>query len=307
MKRAIIIGNGFDLALGAKTSFNNFLESPQFLNISQENSLVQFYNQEIGRDENWSDLEGSLEEWEAWLNTRDHKAEAAYKRSAHDRIREDFFEMQEAIRVFIRCNRLQLRTRDNRELEDLVSAWYSTPKVMVYSFNYTSTFHEYLGFVAAVRGFKPTFDIQYMHGTVDDNNAVFGTTEHALSNEFKFAAKVVSVESQPSFKSLLKDSTDIEIFGHSLGKSDWNYFNYLFERCLEMKDSAPRVRIYTKSREDIATIRTNISNMRKGLFSDLTNNGLQPEIFASSEIFERRNGKFSPLLDLIQDGKEIIA
>ena len=61
--KIIIIGNGFDLSLGLKTSYKDFIESDSFtLLLKKENSLTIYLNgkQEIN---NWVDIEKELTEY----------------------------------------------------------------------------------------------------------------------------------------------------------------------------------------------------------------------------------------------------
>ena len=62
-EKIVIIGNGFDLSLGLKTSYKDFIESDSFtLLLKKENSLTIYLNgkQEIN---NWVDIEKELTEY----------------------------------------------------------------------------------------------------------------------------------------------------------------------------------------------------------------------------------------------------
>lgn len=41
MSNILFIGNGFDLSLGLKTSYHDFIKSPEFANYSNNNKLFK--------------------------------------------------------------------------------------------------------------------------------------------------------------------------------------------------------------------------------------------------------------------------
>ena len=62
MSKILIIGNGFDLNLGLKTSYSDFLASDEFLELSEDSSnlLVSYLNEQAKssrKDRLWVDIE----------------------------------------------------------------------------------------------------------------------------------------------------------------------------------------------------------------------------------------------------------
>ena len=57
MDNVIVLGNGFDIDLGLKTSFKRFVESFEFLSISDIPLIKKIKERSV---ENWYDLEGLL-------------------------------------------------------------------------------------------------------------------------------------------------------------------------------------------------------------------------------------------------------
>lgn len=288
MKRAVIIGNGFDLAIGAKTAFTDFLKSDDYRRIPSNNSLKRFYDEQKTQKENWSDLEGSLKDWPIWLKDARDKMSHGFKKGALARVREDFAEVQNAIHSFISVSDLGRFDNERTGITKLLKAWYKDSEVLLYNFNYTSNYSEYLAWCTEKERLTINSRIEHVHGTVAQRNVTFGTTEAELPEDFKFAAKVVAAAEIPDFDSLLLNTREIEIFGHSLGRSDWNYFGYLFSKILEAGNDAPKVRIYTWDSQSAQRIRENMANMKQGLLSDLRNQGRAPKFLLVEELFRNR-------------------
>jgi len=57
--RLLIIGNGFDLDLGLKTSYSDFIESDNFKSIAHKYQLLNFLSEKF-HTEKWIDLENFL-------------------------------------------------------------------------------------------------------------------------------------------------------------------------------------------------------------------------------------------------------
>ena len=62
-----IIGNGFDLNLGLKTSYQDFLQSTCLEKINPQNSLAKHFSNQK-QLKNWVDVEESIEEITIWNN-----------------------------------------------------------------------------------------------------------------------------------------------------------------------------------------------------------------------------------------------
>ena len=60
MSRLLVIGNGFDLSFGLKTSYSHFVESSQFQQLLSNKSLLASRIQESKIKNNWVDLETEL-------------------------------------------------------------------------------------------------------------------------------------------------------------------------------------------------------------------------------------------------------
>ncbi len=66
MNKILIIGNGFDLNLGLKTSYKEFVESNEFKNLIRNNDLAR-YLQSVQNNQNWVDIEHELKKYANYL------------------------------------------------------------------------------------------------------------------------------------------------------------------------------------------------------------------------------------------------
>jgi hypothetical protein len=77
--KIIIIGNGFDLNLGLKTSYQNFIESNYFISLLKENNTLAIYLNEKQGINNWVDIEKELTEYSKQIQDDKSKVKNDFK------------------------------------------------------------------------------------------------------------------------------------------------------------------------------------------------------------------------------------
>ena len=58
-----ILGNGFDLGLGFKTSYGDFMKSKEFLDFRESTYLGEYLYKEQNKNKTWIDIEKELSKY----------------------------------------------------------------------------------------------------------------------------------------------------------------------------------------------------------------------------------------------------
>lgn len=241
--KLVIIGNGFDLAHGLKTSYTDFIKTIT-AELIKENS--RFYHVLIENNKflNWVDIES---EYYRQL-TKIYK-DAIY----YDYYNSDKSSLLELNRHFnFLKNRLETYLAQvdysvvNQHINNLFQLSYSVgfdsetgnKKVHFLNFNYTNTLDKYIGKYL-------NHEVNYIHGQLNNpaNPIIFGygdeTDEYYKKfedlniNEFLAHFKSFGYFRTPNYRNLLSfinsERYDVEILGHSCGLSDRVMLSTIFE------------------------------------------------------------------------------
>lgn len=254
MSTVLIVGNGFDLNLGLKTSYDEFFESNFFPDDSGNTKLVEMCLDPEGGFEppltevsvfdylrgyknlhNWCDIERALGELPGLLKRKEKHGIYISK--------ESFDQLHIAFANYLRSvldegyrnldpGRFAYRLAQALDLDDLV----------VYNFNYTDSLEH----------INPRYKglVNYVHGSLADNSIIFGVEDKLkVPKYYNFLLKSFS----PFYRSHkvrqdLKNSYHIIFFGHSLSKADYHYFETFFHNLTDSRIdlSNRKVTIFTK-------------------------------------------------------------
>lgn len=278
-KVLLIIGNGFDLDLGLKTSYGDFLRSDFFTNncegqnvsvgnLSNPNFHVNIFDY-LDKQKNikgWIDLETEL----ANLASRRVKSAIPDKSLAHASEKENFtfqklrISLAEYLKT-ISYNDLNVHSYSLRILSLLNSMGNSE----ILSFNYTD-----------INQLAPYINeriidipISYLHGNLgignDETSIILGFQDDIeIDDSFCFMIKSHSPYYRSyNIKSKLDQADEVIFFGHSLGTTDYPYFADFFTKQCQPKNDEEKiiVRIFTKderSRQDILIQLRNMNQRR---------------------------------------------
>lgn len=242
-----IIGNGFDLDLGLKTSYSNFMESNDFNNLIQPASdctfakhLFKNYNPES----KWMDIENELK---IYINNVYSKSGIAFKR--------EFQFLKSALVNYlhseIRNNQINYDSNAARICNKILEDIKNNIEVRIINFNYTQTVPLVVKKINSNRGSRSvdTEKIKYYnpHGSIQ-NGIVFGIEDGALiesKKDFLYLTKGADSNHQNSdWHNSYFTSQEITIFGHSLGNSDFDSFDPLFGHLVTSRDSRKTLKLY---------------------------------------------------------------
>ncbi len=295
-KAIVVLGNGFDLDLGLRTSYSDFAKSIQWQELMETNShssdsswLIGFLKSKY-EIQLWIDIEAALLEY-ATIKTKNNSFEHAADDSS------DFFALCQALKTYL------------REQQDNFQPSYHSPALAflkflgrlsnqsrVYSFNYTK-----LNVLANKCGITMGHDAKHIHGSLDeDDDIILGIeTSERIDDHYAFLFKTQSRKYNHS--NLLKDLKEKDeyiFYGHSLNGMDYSYFNSLFIS-LVSGITTPHLTIITKDETEEYKFKNFLRNKRislQGLYSnaipcfiltDLLYDNDKAELQKFADLFER--------------------
>lgn len=222
----LIIGNGFDLDLELKTSYNNFYES-DFWPFKEPDTLMGVFLEQERHINNWMDLEEKIGEFAI----RSYVGDIITQKNYHQKNEEDFYKIIRNLVEFLSVSEngaINQNSTASRVLSAQLNS-YSIPEII--SFNYTS-----IQKIAQRLGIQTVFTPYHIHGSLRDHNIILGVGEKYLYKNCKlpeindFFYKTSSPQyNPPQIAEILDKATKITFFGLSLGGMDAPYFSGLFQ------------------------------------------------------------------------------
>lgn len=274
MKIVYLIGNGFDLRLGFKTSYPDFLD---FYKMGQATEKVEpwkklFFERLEEKGENWSDLELALGEFTADFE----ESEAGVQT-----FRAFYFDLQRNLTYYLKeqgevsnvsygelskfiddlC-RPWIHLRSNKQRQRLLKPSIvesSTYTIEIISFNYTNYFEEVRNLAASHSSRIAEASIHYIHRRLKDRGILFGLDSVVqIANEYfrkhlrirewlvkPYCSKeVCEDEAMEVCEEKIKEADLICIFGSSMGVTDKTWWQLIGE---QVEAGTPLIRfIYDK-------------------------------------------------------------
>lgn len=222
-KTVFVVGNGFDLNLGLKTSYKDFMKSHWFSDI--KNNFLVDYLRERQSLNLWIDIENELSEYSQRTFLSRISIEGEPKKS--DTLRDEYNELCSHLKSYLievtkeGCYSSAIGTYV------LDHAFKSSP-VYILTFNYTYTIENILSDISYN---KSEYLINHVHGTLR-NGIVFGVEDNAEIDKrhvflYKSHNPYQKVKGLPY---ILDNAEKIVFFGYSLGQTDHSYFDDFFRQ-----------------------------------------------------------------------------
>ena len=238
MGNVFIIGNGFDLDLGYKTSYSDFANS-NFWPVSTENQSNKrgtrpYLEGFIGEEAKvtWFDLENSLLTY-SLLSEQKSTLYTLLRNETTENINEniDFYNrlchsLNDYI-LYIQGNQTVIKDCSaSNVLKAVVSNGFFDD---IYSFNYTD-----LNLIAKQIGITQEIKYHHLHGSASNNSIILGVDETRLRDGYECFHKSSSrfYRSHNLYKSLT-EANEIVVFGLSFNKIDYSYFDNFFKQLSE--------------------------------------------------------------------------
>lgn len=258
----LVIGNGFDLDLGLKTSYKDFVNNElcdgegrfPFVKGGHNGMLGEYILRATNIDK-WFDLENILAEF---------ACQSSIPSSVGiDSIRDDYRSLKQALQQYLKSIDVSASDKESSACKIIKAlSGFTIMPPEVYTFNYTdfSRICESLD----VHGFGRE---NYVHGSLE-GDIVFGVGDSfSLSRDLSFLYKTNNPEYRSScLQDALETSDVVVIFGLSLSEIDYPYFNDFFKHVSEGKFVKRKyIRIFTYDETSKRDIMYNLRQMNKGL------------------------------------------
>jgi len=262
----LILGNGFDLNLGLKTSYNHFFENVKL----PENKL--FEELHLKNKNSWIDIEQELEECSnkglkcvVDRDINEHKSSI----KLHRLIQEEYNQLKGELKEYLKTQTIDKisKTYSHTSAFSLLFKLCDREEIDItaLNFNYTNTLNDFFSilfneyFPASMMNRKFKKSIEFIHGKLN-TDIVFGIDDKAVINkEHVYLYK--SFDRNKTAKNinlLLELHNEIIFFGYSLGETDKSYFEDFFnKRCLfneTSKEEQIKITFYYYGEEDYKNI-----------------------------------------------------
>ena len=262
----IVIGNGFDLNLGRKTSYSDFVKSEEWYDLldsrrshfnsgdANGESLLQAIGHASEKSQ-WFDIENEIYQWA--------KAQVLGTIECITNAKEDFRRLRETLKAYL--VRIEQESIDECSMAGkLIPYLYRlnniTHRLDVFSFNYTHL--HYMSRDIFDQRYKT---LTYVHGSVDDN-IVLGSKNYEEANikkEFSFLYKYNMLKEANHIAQKLVASNNVLFFGHSINEMDFCYFRDYFKRAASSEGRNMNLAFVCKNEDSAMAIRDNIE--RQGI------------------------------------------
>lgn len=272
-KVVLVIGNGFDLDLGLKTKYKDYMDSKDFtqnliisFSIEEKRSGINLFHylKGIGHDkENWIDIERELADFAV-----------KHKRPAGELEKRTFSLLRKSLCSYIKNIDYDINISSVAiNLLKLLNKCLSYSGSFLYniiSFNYTDLkkLEKIVGQINA--------PIDYVHGSILDDSIILGFEDTLdIDESFSFMIKTFSpYYTSHNVRAKLLDADEIIFFGHSLGRVDYHYFEdlFMYQSQPEKANQKLILRIFTKdesSRINILLRLREMNQKRTDLLYDL--------------------------------------
>lgn len=223
----LIVGNGFDLSMGFKTSYGDFMKSSYFPH-EETSSLCSYLHNQYEENMGWIDIENELSEYSRMLTTKKLNAKKFNTILDLDSLREEYDELKSSLKLYLQeeTKRAFGPSRDN-PAKRVIDQLPADSKII--SFNYTSIIERLtLGKFQDSNG-----NLLHIHGSLAPyDDIVFGVEDSAkLSKEHVFLYKAHCRHLRvQEFSDWLNSAERIIFYGYSLGDTDRQYFENFFRK-----------------------------------------------------------------------------
>lgn len=280
-KVLLILGNGFDLSLGLRTSYNHFLESDLFKKrvdikyysngkIDEHDKNIYNYLTHQKRLKNWIDVEMELMHYASQQRVEYHQEKEGvlytnYLSNHSDAdIQFRYKLLCQDLQTYMRSLNYAMVNEDSLSI-NLLKMVLAKRKNEVISFNYTD-----------IRRLvsKPRGSVEYMHGNINDGIILgFQRFENmALGYDYMIKSENTLYKSCHLAEKML-NADEVIIYGHSLGETDHCYFSPFFEEQIGDNAKPRRLTIFTLNDESSYRIiqqMVGLTNKKYQLFLDNT-------------------------------------
>lgn len=229
-KNVLVVGNGFDINLGLKTSYSDYLESNEFKNLCNNNNLAK-YLMTCSKILKWVDIENELGNYSRSLfySLNNNLKQIIGKEEQINSLRKEYYEVCESLREYLNILYKNKNINlENKEAFKVISETLRNEhKTYILTFNYTDTIEDIKNVYFKTR----ELNINHIHGILSSTGIVFGVEDTAkLPKEHVFLYKSYNEKQNINgLTSIFENADNFTFFGYSLGQTDHSYFRDFFK------------------------------------------------------------------------------
>lgn len=220
----LIVGNGFDLSMGFKTSYGDFMQSPFY----PKNTLCSYLLKEYRENMGWIDIENELSKYSKLLSSFELKSEQDELKLGVAAFRKQYEDLKSSLKTYLyEVTKRQFCPSQDNPAKRVIDQLPTDSKII--SFNYTSIIER-----LTWGKFKDSNgNLLHIHGSLAPyDDIVFGVEDSSkLSKEHVFLYKAHSRHLKVrEFSDWLNSAERIIFYGYSLGDTDRQYFEKFFRK-----------------------------------------------------------------------------
>ncbi|WP_332632558.1 AbiH family protein [Halalkalibacter flavus] len=274
-KNIVIVGNGFDMSLGLKSSYQNFIEYIKYRNrFSEDNELYNYNRLFLRKYEgfhlNWSDFESLYEETVRKINNRSHKNEEPQDifdiSSINDSIKkleEDFQEyLSYEYPKWVQHKTIEIGSSGFKRFTEPINPFFikmiEDENTFFINFNYTNTVEDLCESVlydnsmpgSSLKVKKAKDRVFHIHGSLEEENILFGGgfTDSEDINKIHYSQSLINDKLFRIKENELLNSTRKKIMSIiDLDNTETNYSLYIIGHSLKGSDFPFLSRIIKKA------------------------------------------------------------
>ena len=260
-KIVLILGNGFDLDLGLKSNYKDFVESAEWKSrmiiINELIDKCQSYKpyslflhlEKQSKESQWFDIEESIRDFV--------KIHHNCQSNIIPIIRNEFDWLRSDLKKYIRRVSNEFEPIESKLAYMLISSLQRVNiSINIESFNYTDCFQ-----LCKLQAANPTISYTHVHNSIYDERIVLGCRFTFLDygqKNFSFLSKANMIQNANHLYDNLSEAQEVIFFGHSLNQMDYCYFEIFFNLTSSPKDKLQRLIFITKNEESELSIRENL-------------------------------------------------
>lgn len=98
-KTLLIVGNGFDLSMGFKTSYGDFMKSSFFPKF--DSTLCSYLRKQFQENMGWIDIENELSEFSNVISSMKQDAKKKHTKWEYDNFREEYDDLKLSLKKYL--------------------------------------------------------------------------------------------------------------------------------------------------------------------------------------------------------------
>lgn len=230
--KIIIIGNGFDLNLGLKTRYKDFVDSDYFTSLIKSKNTLATYLINKSQLNNWIDIEKEITNYSIEVENLNNGETSI-------NVKDDFKALKMALTDYLKEVQ-EGKINPNSKAFEMAKNEFETAD-LIYNFNYTNTVFQ-VAEILNIEGIKSKHS--YVHGSIENSDIIVGVEDGAnIYPKHIFLKKAADKNFRNINMDNLIDDNDFIVFGHSMGVTDSSYFKY-FIRALTRSRNKSELKFY---------------------------------------------------------------